>query len=87
MSTTPDVDTKIKLMNYINLIILNTYADEKYGYTAQKWKGIILPNRSGKADDCYASILVSQTGDKQDLLKSLDISIYHIPTHGNMQYP
>ena len=83
MSTTPDVDTKITLMNYITLLIVNTYADEKYGSTAHKLKGIIIPDRSGAADDCHASILVAQTGGKQDLLKSLDISIYQIPTHGN----
>ena len=70
-------------MNYITLLIVNTYADENYGSTAQKWKGIILPDRSGTADDCHESILVAQTGGKQDLLKSLDISIYQIPTHVN----
>ena len=70
-------------MNYITILILNTYADENYGSTAQKWKGIILPDRSGAADDCHTSILVAQTGGKQDLLKSLDISIYQIPTHSN----
>ena len=87
MSTTPDVDTKITLMNYFTLLVVNTYADENYVSTAHKWKGIILPDRSGEADDCLSSILVYQTGDKQDLLKSLDISIYQIPTHGNTLLP
>ena len=70
-------------MNCITLIILNTYDDENYGSTAQNWKGIIIPDRSREADDCHASILVAQTGGKQDLLKSLDIIIYQNPTHGN----
>ena len=83
MSTTPDVDTKIMLMNYITLLIVNTYADENYGSIAQKWKCIILPDRSGALDDYHASILVAQTGGKQDQLKLLDIRIYQIPTHGN----
>ena len=73
-------------MNYITVLIVNTCADQYYGSTAQKWKGIILPDRSGVADDCHASILVAQTGGKQDLLKSLDISIYQIPTVGNTYY-
>ena len=66
-------------MNYTNLLIVNTYADENYGSTAQKWKVVILPDRSDEEDDFHASILVAQTGGKQDLLKSLDISIYQIP--------
>ena len=81
MSTTQDVDTKITSMNYIPLISVNTCDDEYYGYTAQKWKGIFPPKLSGAADNCHASILVAQTGGKQDLLKSLDISIHQI--HGN----
>jgi len=70
-------------MNYITLLIINTCIDEYYGYIAQKWKGIILPKRSGAAHDCHASMLVAQMGGKQDLLKLLDISIYQIPTLGN----
>ena len=56
---------------------------QNYVSIAQKWKFIILPDRSGEADDFNASILVAQTGGKQDLLKSLDISIYQILTRGN----
>ena len=73
-------------MNYITLLIVNTYADKNYGSTAHKWKGIIPPDRSGAADDFHASILVVQTGGKQDLLKLLDIRIYQIPTHGNTRF-
>lgn len=83
MLTTRDVNTKIPLMNYITLLIVNTCNDEYYGSTTQKWKGIILSERSGATDDCHASTLVAQIGGKQDLLKFLDISIYQIPTHGN----
>ena len=71
-------------MNYITLLIANTYTDDHYGSTAQKCKGITTSDRSGAADDCHASIFVAQTGDKQDLLKTLDISIYQIPTHGSI---
>ena len=70
-------------MNYITLLIVKTCAGEYYGSTAQKWKGIILPERSGVADDCHASVLVPQTGGKQDLFKSLDIRVFQIPTYGN----
>ena len=73
-------------MHYITLLIVNTYADETYGSTAQKWKDIFLHDRSGDADNCHASIFVAKTGGKQDLLKSLDISIYQIPAHGNTVY-
>ena len=83
VSTTQDVDTKITLKNYITILIINICADEYYESTAQKWKGIILLERSDATDDCHASILVAQTNGKQDLLKSLDISIYQIPTLGN----
>ena len=83
MSTTPDVETKITLVKYITLLIVNTYANDNYGSTVQKLKGIILPDCSGEAYGCNASILVAKTGGKQDLLTSLDISIYQIPTHGN----
>ena len=67
----------------MTLLLINTYVDEYYGSTVQKWKGIIQPNRFGATDDRHASILVAQTGSEQDLPKSLDISIYQIPTLGN----
>ena len=50
VSTTQNVNTKNPLKNYITLLIVNTYNDEYYVSTAQKWKGIILPERSGTAD-------------------------------------
>ena len=50
VSTTEYVDTKNPFKNYITLIIVNTYADEYYGSTAHKCKGLILPERSGMAD-------------------------------------
>ena len=50
VSTTQNFDTKNSLKNYITLLIVNTYVDEYYGSTAQKWKGLILPERSGTSD-------------------------------------
>ena len=83
VSTTQSVDTKNPLNKCITLLILNTYANEYYGSTAQKWKCLILPERSGTADDWHASILMARTGDKQDLLKWLDIRFFQIRTYGN----
>ena len=50
VSTTQNVDTKNTLKNFIPLLVVNKYADEYCGYTAQEWKGLILPKRSVTAD-------------------------------------
>ena len=78
-----NIDTNNPLKNYINLLIVNTYADDYYGSTTQKWKGLILPERSVTEDACHASILAAGTGGKQDLLKLLDIRVFQISTGGN----
>ena len=65
------------------MLIVNTYADDYYGYTAHKCKGLILPESFGSADACHSSFWVSRMGGKQDLLKSLDVRVFQIPTYGN----
>ena len=50
VSTTQNYNTENPLKNYITLIIVNTYADEYYGSTSQKWKGLILPDHYGTID-------------------------------------
>ena len=81
--TTQNVDTKNPLKNYITLLIVNTYADEYYSSTAQKWKGPVLLEGSGTSDAWHTYILVARKGGKQDILKPLDIKVFQMTTYGN----